>query len=118
MLSTAKLLEYLCRENRPISAILNDIPKAYLTKLEIRCPANLKGRIMRSVIEDTGDNPVELIDGVKIYYKKDWVLVLPHADSPSIIVEAEASDENAAKKLLDMYVTKIRDVCAKEGGKI
>jgi mannose-1-phosphate guanylyltransferase / phosphomannomutase len=117
MLSTAKLLEYLCKEDRPIGSILNDIPKTYLTKIEIRCPSNLKGRVMRSVIEETGDNPVELIDGVKVYYKKDWVLVLPHADSPSIVVEVESSDEGSAKKLLDVYATKIRDVCSIEGGK-
>ncbi len=117
MLSTAKLLEYLSRENRPISSILDEIPKTFMAKVEVRCPPNLKGKIMRSVVEETGDSPVELIDGVKIYYKNDWVLVLPHMDAPSIILESEASDEGTAKRLLEGYVAKIREMCSSEGSK-
>lgn len=117
MLSTAKLLEYLSREDRPVGYILDQVPRTCMRKLEIRCPAHLKGRVMRAVIEETGDNPVELIDGVKIYHKKDWVLVLPHSDSPSIVLEAETSNEEDARRLLDIYVTKIRDTINLEGSK-
>lgn len=117
MLSTAKLLEYLSKENRPISSILDEIPRTFMAKLEVRCPSSLKGKIMRSVVEETGDSPVELIDGVKIYHKNDWVLVLPHMDAPSIILESEASDEGTAKRLLDGYVAKIRGMCSSEGSK-
>lgn len=117
MLSTAKLLEYLAKEGRQISSILNEIPKTFMAKVEVRCPSNLKGKIMRSVVEETGDSPVELIDGVKIYHKNDWVLVLPHMDAPSIILESEASDEGTAKRLLEGYVAKIREMCSSEGSK-
>ena len=117
MLSSAKLLEYLSKERRSISSILKDIPRTSMAKLDIKCPSNLKGRIMRSVIEETGDNPVELIDGVKIYHKKDWVLVLPHTDSPSIMVQTEASEEKEARRLLDVYAARIRDLCSMGGGK-
>jgi mannose-1-phosphate guanylyltransferase/phosphomannomutase len=117
MLSGAKLLEYLSKEKRSISSVLKDIPRTSMVKIDIKCPANLKGRIMRSVIEETGDNPVELIDGVKIYHKKDWVLVLPHTDAPSIMVQAEASEEMEARRLLDVYAARIRDLCSMGGGK-
>jgi mannose-1-phosphate guanylyltransferase/phosphomannomutase len=115
MLSTAKLLEYLSKEGRHISSILNEVPRTSMAKVEIRCPQTLKGKIMRSIVEETGENPVELIDGVKIYYKKDWVLVLPHSDNPAIIIEAEASDEGAARSIMEPYVSRIRDICSIEG---
>ena len=117
MLSTAKLLEYLSKEAQQISSILKAVPKTFMKKLEIRCPTHLKGRIMRSVIEGTGDNPVELIDGVKIHHKKDWALIIPHPDNTSIIIEVESSDEESAKRMLDLYAAKIRDLCVSEGSK-
>ncbi len=117
MLSTAKLLEYLAREGRPISAILGEIPRTFMAKVEIRCPNNLKGRVMRCVVEGTGDSPVELIDGVKIYYRQDWVLILPHPDAPSIILESEASDAGTANWLIEGYVAKIKDICSLEGSR-
>jgi mannose-1-phosphate guanylyltransferase/phosphomannomutase len=117
MLSTAKLLEYLSKEDRQISSILSEMPRTFMAKLEVRCPQHLKGKIMRSVVEETGDSPVELIDGVKIYQKNDWVLVLPHSDAPSIILESEASDEGTARRMLDGYVAKIKEMCLSEGSK-
>lgn len=117
MLSVAKLLEYLSKEDVPISSIIKEIPKTYMVKIDIRCPHQLKGKVMRAVIEDTGDNPVELIDGVKIYHKKDWALVLPDPDNPVIAVKTEAADEETAKKILEVYVSRIREICVSEGGK-
>jgi len=117
MLSVAKLLEYMSKEDVPVSSIMTEIPPAHMMKVDIRCPNQLKGKVMRAVMEDTGDNPVELIDGVKIYHRKDWALVLPDPDNPSISVKAEASDEATAKRLLDIYVSKITEICILEGGK-
>jgi len=108
MLSVAKLLEYLAKEGRKIESIMAEIPKTKISKMEIDCPNELKGKIMRALMEENGHNPVELIDGVKIYHKKDWILVLPHTNMPSIRLEVESSDEDTSRKMLDVYSGKIR----------
>jgi mannose-1-phosphate guanylyltransferase / phosphomannomutase len=115
MISIAKLLEYLSKEGRSISEIIDGLPKSIIVKREACCQNNNKGKVMRALIEENGHNPVELIDGVKIYHKKDWVLVLPHTNTPSIRLEAEASDEDTAKKMLDQYAEKIENLCLQKG---
>ena len=107
MLAVVKLLEYLSKEGRNISAILNDMPQSTILKMDINCTNRMKGRIIRSLIDENGHNPIELIDGVKIFHKNDWVLALPHADTPTIRLEVEAANEDSAKKILDMYYSKI-----------
>ena len=111
MLSLAKLLEYLSKEGRNISAILADLPRTVISKYEIGCPNNMKGKVMRALIEENGHNPVEMIDGVKIYHKKDWALVLPHTNTPSIRLVVEASDDRTSKMILDQYIEKIKNLC-------
>lgn len=112
MVSVAKLLEYFSKEGRSVSSILRDLPRTYIDKREILCPNNQKGKVMRALIEQNGHNPVELIDGVKIYNKKDWALVLPHSNIPSIRLEVEASDAAAVHKMLDDYSDKIKSLCS------
>lgn len=109
MLSVAKLLEYMSKEGRKISQVIADIPKTSICKAEIECPSELKGKVMRAMIERNIENPVELIDGVKIYNKKDWALVLPHSNIPYIRLQVETADKASCCKMLDAYVEKIKD---------
>jgi mannose-1-phosphate guanylyltransferase/phosphomannomutase len=108
MLSVAKLLEYMSKENRKISDVVADLPRTIMGKREVPCPNNLKGKVMRCLIEENAHNPVELIDGIKIYTKKDWALILPHTNIPSIRLSVEAGDEGAVHKMLDLYSDKIK----------
>ena len=47
---------------------------------KISCPWDKKGQAMRFAIEETKGKKAELIDGVKIYIKDSWVLLIPDAD--------------------------------------
>jgi mannose-1-phosphate guanylyltransferase/phosphomannomutase len=111
MFSVAKLLQYLLMENRPMSEILRELPRIFIGKNDIHCPNNLKGKVMRSLIEENISEHVELIDGIKIFSKKDWALILPHNDSPSIRLQVESSSEEGVKKLMDFWTGKIYDIC-------
>jgi mannose-1-phosphate guanylyltransferase / phosphomannomutase len=108
MLSVAKLLEYMSKEGKKISQVVAEIPKTSICKAEIECPNELKGKVMRSMIEQNLSNPVELIDGVKIYNKRDWALVLPHSNIPYVRLQVETADKASCCKMLDTYIDNIK----------
>jgi phosphomannomutase len=63
---------------------------------------------MRSLIEEFGDRSIDTIDGIKVFYDSNWVLMHPSSEEPVINLYAEAPNKEAANKLVDEYAEKIR----------
>jgi mannose-1-phosphate guanylyltransferase/phosphomannomutase len=108
MMSTAKLMEFLALERKPISSYLQQIPKKHEVTQRVPCSWELKGTIMRYLIEDTEKLQRELIDGVKITQNGSTVMILPDADLAFFHVTAEAETEKTAKDLVATYVERIK----------
>src|SRR5690606_28449606 len=102
----------LSRERTNLSNLVSEIPNYYMKEREIDCPWEWKGRIIRSLIEDDhlNSNDVELDEGIKVKYKKGWVLVLPDNDSASCRLYSQGYTEEYATELADFYEKKIRDI--------
>jgi mannose-1-phosphate guanylyltransferase/phosphomannomutase len=64
--------------------------------------------VMRNLIEATQGENVELIDGIKIYFGKEWVLLFPDQDKPFFNIAAEAETEARAENLMQQFREKIR----------
>ncbi len=108
MMSTAKLMEFIALEGKPISHYLKEIPKKVEISQTVHCSWELKGSIMRQLIEDTANEKRELIDGVKINRNGSSVMILPDADMALFHVSAEAENEKKAQELVTAYVEKIK----------
>jgi mannose-1-phosphate guanylyltransferase/phosphomannomutase len=63
---------------------------------------------MRSCLEEAKGKRSELIDGVKIFVKNGWVLMLPDPDEAFFHIWAESDDEKTAKELLHEYTAKVK----------
>ena len=59
------------------AAAIRHVPKRSATREHVPCPWEMKGTLMRTLIEATKDQDVELIDGVKIHLWSDWVTMTP-----------------------------------------
>jgi mannose-1-phosphate guanylyltransferase/phosphomannomutase len=57
--------------------------------------------------EDSLDKEATFIDGIKVHFGEDWVLVLPDQHRSYVHVVAEAKDAKRAQKLLDEYARKV-----------
>jgi mannose-1-phosphate guanylyltransferase/phosphomannomutase len=108
MMSTAKLMEFLAREGKGLGHFLGLVPKPALHMQSVPCTWELKGTIMRRLLEETEGEERELIDGVKIHRDGAAVMVLPDADRAAFHVSAEAETVKAAKDLVARFVDKIR----------
>jgi mannose-1-phosphate guanylyltransferase/phosphomannomutase len=67
----------------------------------------MKGGIMRKMSEDSLDKEASFIDGIKVHFGADWVLILPDQYLPVVHIVTEARDLKSAQKLLSEYEKKI-----------
>ena len=106
LFSFSKLLELMATENQSLSSLVFQIPAFYMSKEEIHCPWEDKGRVMRSLIEDTGGRDIELLDGIKVMHKQGWALVLPDSEKPVFHIYSEGLSQEIAEELGRLYSTK------------
>ncbi|WP_028306908.1 sugar phosphate nucleotidyltransferase [Desulfitibacter alkalitolerans] len=102
------LMDFLVEENISLGDLVDEIPDIHLQVNTAPCPWEQKGRIMRALISEVKELPVELIDGVKIRHEKGWALVLPHSEEPQYNIYTEGLSQEAAEELGVFYRNKIQ----------
>nr|CAA9252450.1 Mannose-1-phosphate guanylyltransferase / Phosphomannomutase [uncultured Armatimonadetes bacterium] len=113
MFAFAKTLEMLSWLQRPLSEFSAELPEMYLSSLAVRCPWEVKGKVMRRLTEEsrTLTSRADLIDGIKLTdSEREWVLVLPDAAEPVFHVYAEGRTEADARARAQQYVEKIESI--------
>ena len=78
-----------------------------MARLEVPCPDERKGAVMRRLIEATKGGDVDLIEGVRVKMGEDWVAAIPDADRPIFHVIAEAGDRDRAQGLAQDFRDRI-----------
>ncbi|TAM56594.1 hypothetical protein EPN52_13635 [bacterium] len=109
---TAKLMELLARERRPISQLMEAVPPFHVSRVVVPCAWERKGRVMRTLIADNRSGQVELLDGVRVTVDGGWVLMLPDPSDPQFNVFAEAGSEDEARGLADRFAARISELAA------
>lgn len=103
MLAIAKLLELLAVFDMRLSEVVDDLPTYYMSSARVNCPWEHKGKVMRILSEQYRERRSKPIDGIRIDLGKEWVLVLPDADSPLFHVFAESVSNEQAQALAEKY---------------
>ncbi|MEW6095329.1 MAG: sugar phosphate nucleotidyltransferase [bacterium] len=107
MFSSLKLLEFLSVKGVKLGEVVDSIPPFYIHQERISCPWELKGALMRWLMEEVKDKKVELTEGIKIYRRNDWILLLPDPDEALFHIYAESSSKEKSEELVSEYVQKI-----------
>lgn len=110
LVALGKILEFMAREGLRLSDLLRRVPQFYVSRCSVDCPWEVKGRVMRTLIEETQQQEVELIDGVKVFHQTGWALILPDSDEPLFHIYAEASTPRDAEALREIYAAKINEL--------
>ncbi|HEY6872867.1 MAG TPA: mannose-1-phosphate guanyltransferase [Geobacteraceae bacterium] len=107
MFAIAKALELLATAGIPFSRILEEVHRRTFLQTRVPCVLEMKGGIMRKMSEDSLDEEATFIDGIKVHFGEDWVLVLPDQNRPLVHIFAEAKQQKTAQRLLDEYRHKV-----------
>jgi mannose-1-phosphate guanylyltransferase/phosphomannomutase len=107
MFTITKTIEFLATAGVTLSSILEGVPRRTFLQTRVPCTWEMKGGVMRKMSEDSLDEEASFIDGIKVHFGEDWVLVLPDQYQPYIHIFAEAKQQKAAQRLLDEYLRKV-----------
>ncbi|MCX7878595.1 MAG: sugar phosphate nucleotidyltransferase, partial [Ignavibacteria bacterium] len=109
MFTIMKILELLAISGKTLSELEKSTPRLYMSKNNVFCPKDLKGRIMRKLVEESAGFRRQLIDGIKIFFEDyKWVLCIPDSEREIFHVNAEARTQKAADELVRQYSAKIK----------
>ena len=109
LFATGLLFRWLGMEQRPLSALLTELPAPAVEAAVVSCPWQAKGLLMRRLVEATAGERVSLLDGIKLHQGDAWVAVLPDAHRPLVHLYAEPADGQGAE-LLAQYRSFIEGV--------
>jgi mannose-1-phosphate guanylyltransferase/phosphomannomutase len=109
MYTLVKLLELRAIAAEPLSVASARLPRpAYLAATEF-VPWEAKGRVMRTLMEEHRDVPVDLVDGIKVFVDDGFVLVRPDPDEPACHIIASVGDHSRGQSLIDDYSRRVRE---------
>lgn len=108
----ARMLELLAKTGASLNSLSARIPKVTHRMAVEFCPWDVKGRVMRQMMERHLKDRVDLTDGVKVFVDGGWVLVVPDADRPEYYIIASTLDPARAQQLVDEYSQLVRSVVA------
>ena len=107
LFSVAKIMELSARAELSLDQAFAKLPRHTYHHLQLPCPWESKGGLMRRMSEDAADQQASFIDGVRIDTDRGWVLVLPDQHRPIAHIYVEAVEQIDADSLRDSYREKV-----------
>jgi mannose-1-phosphate guanylyltransferase/phosphomannomutase len=110
LLTLGKVLELAALSPEPLSQRAAQLPDVYVAHGVVPCPWQVKGAVMRLMVEELKDEPISLEDGIKVATDGEWVQILPDADEPLFHIYAEADINGRADEIIAAYKQRLAAV--------
>ena len=105
-----KLLELLAPTGRPLSELVEELPRSTRVHRQIACPWGKKGLVMRVLNERLQGRDLDLLDGIKLFSERGWSQVLPDPDEPLIHLYAEGTSPDDSEALADELEVMVEEI--------
>jgi mannose-1-phosphate guanylyltransferase/phosphomannomutase len=104
-----RLMSLLARGTSSLEEQVDAMPAMPILHEEVATPMQQKGLIMRTLMEQLGEEDADLVlvDGIKVVRDDGWVLVVPDPEDPVTHVWAEGKDLPASSALASAYAERI-----------
>ena len=110
LVGMALVLHLLAATGQTVSEILGSLPPFRMVKEKMPCPSDKVKDVMKAVLRDYADYPLDTRDGVKVTVPGGWFLVRGSNTEPIIRVVAEAESEEKARAVVDAVFAQVRAV--------
>jgi mannose-1-phosphate guanylyltransferase/phosphomannomutase len=108
--AVALLLELWVPEDRPLSALVAELPEVTLVHDDVHCPWAAKGIVMRTLIDEAKGYETDNLDGLKVYLDEGWVNLMPDPDRPRFHIYAEGRTPDESTALCERYRARLIDL--------
>jgi mannose-1-phosphate guanylyltransferase/phosphomannomutase len=104
-----RLMSLLEQGTSSLEEVVDTMPAMPILHEEVATPMEQKGLIMRTLMEQLGEEDADLVlvDGIKVVSENEWVLVVPDPEDPVTHVWAEGTDLLASSALASAYAERI-----------
>ncbi len=106
----ALILDLLARHDRPVSALIQDIPKYVMIKEKVSF-STLQERVVAMDrlhnLRSFEDAKINLEDGVRLDFNEGWIHIRPSGTEPIIRVIAEGESEQWVRGMIDLIRKKM-----------
>ncbi len=110
----ARLFEILSKTDKPLSALLADLPKTFSTpELRVPCPDETKFDVVAKIAEHFSQtNEVITIDGVRILFGHGWGLVRASNTQAILVLRFEADSDEALNEIRHIVEGQVQNLIA------
>jgi len=110
-MTTGLILNIMAESGKKLSELLSDLPVYFIKKSNVKCPNELKGKVMEKVSSEFEGLPKETVDGIKAFFPNgSAVLIRPSGTEPAIRIYAEAKSEDEVNGLVRKYTALLERV--------
>ena len=102
-------VEMLVTTQSRLSELRRELAPGVHLEASVDCPWEVKGEVMRRLVEAYRSERIDLTDGLKVEIEGGWVLVLPDPDRPSYRVIVSMGAESEAAPALARFVKSVSD---------
>jgi len=95
----ALTLSLLAEEDKPLSAIVSEIPSYHSVKLKAECERDVASRLIERLPDKYPDGKPNHIDGLRIDWDDSWLHVRASNTEPAIRIIAEAPHKEKAERI-------------------
>jgi phosphomannomutase/phosphoglucomutase len=110
--ASLRLLEILARSDRPLSALLDDLPPSVSTpEMRVDCPDDKKFALARKATEYFRQRyDVIDVDGVRVKFPEGWGLIRASNTQPALVLRFEASSPEKLNEYRSIVETKLKEL--------
>jgi len=105
-----KLLEYISKQNEPLSEIIKKTPYYVSTPtFQAHCGDDVKYKIVDKLTKEFKEEGYKVIDinGARVYLEDGWGLVRASSNLPALVIRFEAKSEEGLKRIEKIFKDKL-----------
>ena len=109
-MTMALILAIMAEGDKPLSGLVAELPTYAQAKDKVRCPNELKQKVLESLRTKVAAPRVDTMDGLKLVFEDgSWILVRPSGTEPIFRLYAEADTQPKVEKLVSENKKTIED---------
>jgi phosphomannomutase/phosphoglucomutase len=110
----ARLLEIISSTDRPLSALLEGVPKMINTpEIRMDCPEEKKFKVVQELVKDfKREYKVIDVDGARVIMDGGWGLVRASNTQPVLVLRFEAANQERLGEIRDLVMGKVMEKMA------
>ncbi|MHB8417553.1 MAG: phosphomannomutase/phosphoglucomutase [Myxococcales bacterium] len=116
--ASARLLEILSHTQAPLSSLLADVPKTFISpEIRVDCPEEKKFQVVAAVKERFvgGGYKVVDVDGARVTFSDGWGLVRASNTQALLVLRFEAKTEPRLREIQSLIESAVRDAMKRLG---